>query len=306
MYVLFLWTLNFLWPCMEAVNINVTFTELSPKWKSPFPSTWNVTISTQTVKWKTGTCPGGFYCPQYNTGPVQCPLGTYYPYTGRPTVCTNPCPLNYYCINANTYEKCPNNTVSPLRSSSKLNCSCITGYSCTYTKQVNLHVVLHVPPSFWLSDPSIQQHFVQAVAEAAGVPVENVILENVLPHLGSRRLLEVIAGHDGGDSQQPVKAKLAAQPLVDLKSLQTPKIRSSLQSSIHKTGRMQVDHLRNKIGTAPSRTHATLVRARVMGATHITGLDTLLAKHPLMQRVKHKSWAVSSIHVEKQDVPAVK
>ena len=307
-YVLSVWTLYLFCVGTKAVVVNVTFTGLAPSWKNPLPATWNVTIVSQVTTWTYGNCPAGFYCPQYATDPIPCPLGTYYPYPKTTSVCTALCPLNYYCVDAKTYAKCPDNTGSQQGSSSKLDCKCKQGFTCTYTKQVNINVVLQVPPSFWLSDASIRQQFVQAVAQAAGVPVENVILENVLPHLGKRMLLGVESG-DLGALSGDLRSSSVAE--VDIRQTQggagtdvstIPQHRSLLRGEIMKRGKIQEKHAANRENALRARPRATLVRARVIGATQIDGLDVLLARHPLLKSAKHRSWPVSSIHVEKQSV----
>jgi len=208
-------------------------------------------------------------------------------------------------VDGKTAAKCPENTVSQLGSSSKLDCKCVTGFTCTYTKQVNINVVLQVPPSFWLSDVSIRQQFVQAVAQAAGVPVENVILENVLPHLGKRRLLGVESGDFGsavlgsGNTEVDVR-QMQGGAGTDVSTISQH--RSLLRGEIMKRGKIQAKHAANIENAMRARPRATLVRARVIGATQIDGLDVLLARHPLLKSAKHRSWPVSSIHVEKQSV----
>ena len=302
------WTLYLFCVGTEAVVVNVTFTGLASSWKNPLPATWNVTIVSRATTLTTGDCPAGFYCPQYATDPIPCPPGTYYPYPKKSTVCQGQCTINYYCVDGKTIAKCPDNTKSQQGSSSKLDCKCDQGFTCTYTKQVNINVVLQVPPSFWLSDVSIRQQFVQAVAQAAGVPVENVILENVLPHLGTRRLLGVESGGFGVLSDDLGSSNVVEVDIrqkqggagTDMSTIQQH--RSLLRGEIMKRGKIQVKHAANRENALRARPRATLVRARVIGATQIDGLDVLLARHPLLKSAKHRSWPVSSIHVEKQSV----
>jgi hypothetical protein len=85
-------------------------------------------------------------------------------------------------------KRCPANTFSlPSPSSSLLDCRCVAGYVCTYTKQIHAVITLDATflQTFGYAD---QQAFKASVAKAASVPVENVKILEIVSH-GGRRLL---------------------------------------------------------------------------------------------------------------------
>jgi hypothetical protein len=157
--------------CANAVYVvNVTFTGVGVGATLPLPSLWTMNITGDTILVNTGTCPAGFYCPPGTQAPVPCPLGTFWGRTGRDSVCTRSCPINHYCPDASAALPCPEHTTSPLGSSSKLQCACADGFQCTYSKEVQLHVLLQLPLKTWLGSAVVQSQFVKVVAAASGVP----------------------------------------------------------------------------------------------------------------------------------------
>ena len=181
--------------CANAVYVvNVTFTGVGVGATLPLPSLWTMNITGDTILVNTGPCPAGFYCPPGVQAPVPCPLGTLWGKTGLTVVCPRSCPIGFYCPDASAALPCPEHTTSPLGSSSKLQCVCVDGFQCTYSKEVQLHVLLQLPLKTWLGSAVVQSQFVKVVAAASGVPTENVHIQQVLPHLGNRRLLALRPG----------------------------------------------------------------------------------------------------------------
>ena len=157
------------------------------------------------------TCTSGNYCPLQSVNPTQCVAGTYNPSTGATNTsyclqcetgkysltvgssadCPN-CVAGSFCVNPTTIQACPTHTTSTQGSSSILNCRCLDGFQCSYTKQITATVTLNTSFSSFTSDAGgIQTAFKQQVALAAGVQPSQVIIKNVAPKTGGRRLLGV-------------------------------------------------------------------------------------------------------------------
>ena len=156
------------------------------------------------------TCPVGQYCDSQTTAvPTNCAAGTYNPSPGGPSntsciVCatgtysltigssTNcpTCAANSYCTNPTTIAPCPTHTASVSGSSSLLQCQCVPGYSCAYTKRITAVVTLNTSlTNFNGNVGGVQTSFLAAVASAAGVTPSQVVINNVASSGGSRRLL---------------------------------------------------------------------------------------------------------------------
>lgn len=195
---------------VSYVRLNVTITGMDAYATLTLPRNWTAQVVATQVSARTGVCPAGRYCPAYTRAPLVCPPGTYSTQTGRAQACAALCPSNSYCSDPASVADCPAHTTSPPGSVSRLDCACAQGYQCVYRKVVNLNVLLNIPIERWLSDPGLQQAFLDAVAAAAGVPTQNVVIGAVLPHSdapappsGNRRLLA--AG-------SPRRARLARAP----------------------------------------------------------------------------------------------
>jgi hypothetical protein len=238
--------------CVRAIYVvNVTFTGVAVGVNLTLPSNWTLSITGDTLIVKSGACPKGFYCPPNTQTPIPCRPGTRNVNIKRTTECSDLCLANWYCPDGVSYTKCPEHTTSPPGSSSKLQCICSeAGYQCTYSKEVQLHILLQLPLQQWLGSQLLRDKFVEIVAKASGVRVENVHIQQVLPHLGNRRLL----------------------------SLRHGKTHS-------KTG--------SKMGSSLT----TLVRATVVGAVEVKGLDSILAQHRLFRGSTLRNWPVSRLVV---------
>lgn len=75
-------------------------------------------------------CPLNNYCPANSQTPTSCPAGQYAPVTG--SVDCISCAAGLYCPQGNSLS-CPSNAISPVGSTSILNCSCNPGY---YTSDI--------------------------------------------------------------------------------------------------------------------------------------------------------------------------
>ena len=171
------------------------------------------TYQSQTGQSSCLDCPLGRYCPLVGTitpsncsigtfrgvtnGVSQadcspCALGTYDPITsGRTSNCAL-CPVNSYCISPVTISRCPINTVSLPGASSQLGCTCLPGYTCSYTKRITAVVTLNASLSDFDDDvKNIKTSFIAAIAAAAGVATSQVTIKNVVQHGAGRRLLAV-------------------------------------------------------------------------------------------------------------------
>lgn len=172
---------------------------------------WNVTVASDVLSTDIGECPAGSYCPSASVYPIPCPLGTYSDKKTTWSPCSSPCPSNWYCPDAATKKMCPEHTWSKEGSVSIVDCMCDGGYICTYKKQTNVNVILHLPFEMWQGNSTIQELLRLAVANAAGVSVGNVVIDYALPHLGgsggNRRSLQsmtrllniqcIVTGGDG-------------------------------------------------------------------------------------------------------------
>jgi hypothetical protein len=80
-------------------------------------------------------------------------------------------------------------------SSSILNCRCLEGFQCAYTKQITATVTLNASYTSFTSDVGgVQTAFKAQVAAAAGVLPSQVVIKNVAPKTSGRRLLEARDG----------------------------------------------------------------------------------------------------------------
>ena len=110
---------------------------------------------------------------------VRCAVGSYSSEAGRTAPCP-PCPANYACLAPDLILPCPANTASNASSSSMLQCQCVPGYSCTYTKRLIARVTLEQVPQEQLGNESFLLPFKQAVADACGVNATSVVIQSVL------------------------------------------------------------------------------------------------------------------------------
>jgi hypothetical protein len=137
------------------------------------------------------TCPVGSYC-SGGSSVTPCPLGTYSTLPGlkRASECQL-CAVNYFCPNNTVQIACPDNTVSAAGSSDLSQCTCRPGYRCIIAKVVHAEITLQITPADFTTD--VQAKYIAAVAAAAGVTPDKVIIMSVTPvTLGSaRRLLDM-------------------------------------------------------------------------------------------------------------------
>ena len=160
-------------------------------------------------------CPVGNFCPIQSVNPTQCVAGTFNPSVSRTNISdclacdtgkysltvgsSTDCPfcaVGSFCVNPTTIQACPAHTTSNSGSSSLLNCRCLEGFQCSYTKQITATVTLNTSYSSFTSDAGgIQTLFKAQVAAAAGVSPSQVIIRNVAPKVAVRRLLGLSSPH---------------------------------------------------------------------------------------------------------------
>ena len=136
------------------------------------------------------TCPPGYYCVGGN-GFTTCPLGTYSPNSAVSSIADCPsCAAGYFCPNTTTQVVCPPNTNSIAGASDLGECVCSAGYKCVVVKVVHAEIVLPIAASAF--DDAMRAQYIQALALAAGVSVNDVHIVSVqqVSLSGGRRLLE--------------------------------------------------------------------------------------------------------------------
>jgi len=150
------------------------------------------------------------YCPIATTTPIDCPIGTYRSTTGAAALadCAQ-CTVNNYCPQRSINPTaCPPNTASVAGSSSLLNCRCVEGYQCSYTKTITATVTLNSTATDFNADVGgVKTAFIAAVAAAAGVPISKVTILGVAAKTSGRRLLSLFAG-PSTDESIVVRAKV--------------------------------------------------------------------------------------------------
>jgi hypothetical protein len=187
-----------------TVRVNVTLGGFRLNQTLRAPSRWGAAVAWEATVESTGDCPAGRWCPGGLGEPKVCKAGTYSPYTGRVSPCgdSEACHANKYCPDPGVMVSCPAHTWSGYRSTSPLDCRCQEGFQCVYSKKVNLNMILHVPLGVWLSESGkmMRAAVIKAVAESAGVNIQDVQIDQALPYMstgaGSRRLLGNINNQD--------------------------------------------------------------------------------------------------------------
>ena len=112
----------------------------------------------------------------------SCSIGSY----GTPPDCS-PCP--------------PNTNSSVNHTSNLLDCRCLPGFICSYTKRINVRLTLKNITWDMLTLSGIANSpVIDAIAKAAGVPKENVIINGIFTSPSARRMMR---GQFLGDVRQP-------------------------------------------------------------------------------------------------------
>ncbi len=177
-------------------RVNVTFSGLPSGATILLPTNWTVTIISDTLSARSAQCPAGRYCPGNTSAPIACADGTFSNETGRQYDCTDPCPPNFFCTDPGWAQQCPQYTASSPGAVSKLDCQCISGYSCVYRKQISVKILVPVSLKTWLHDQTLQQALIEAITASAGVLPSSVVIDHALPHSQkSRRLLSRTTGY---------------------------------------------------------------------------------------------------------------
>lgn len=188
---------------IEGRLVRVTVSGVEWNWTAngTLPSNWVAGGATRlSLKNSTGDCPAGRYCPQGTIVPLMCPLGTFNTATRRSAPCNVLCAQGSYCPDPGKAVKCPNNTRSERGAVSQLGCACLPGFQCNYRRVLSVNVGLRIPYRVMLGSEGdgLRQALLRAVAETAGVSLDSVRIDKVLPGKvagGARRLL----GDGGAD-----------------------------------------------------------------------------------------------------------
>jgi len=122
------------------------------------------------------SCPFGYYCVP-GLPAQQCPIGSLVNGTGlaRAEDCPR-CPADFICPDIVTAKACPLNTAAPPGSTIMSMCTCKEGFSCTYVPTKT--AVVQLPMSI-AEFEKVRADFIKAVAEAAGVSPEQIIIINI-------------------------------------------------------------------------------------------------------------------------------
>jgi len=158
-------------------------------------------------------CTAGNYCPQNSSVPTPCAAGTFLGTSGGASCSpcsagtydattlgrTTPCPacaVNSYCLSALSQAPCPANTVSDAGAVSQLQCACVSGYSCTYTKRIAATVTLNNTSlaAFEADTGGVRTNFIATIAAAAGVKPAQVTIVNAQTHISGRRMRRLLLG----------------------------------------------------------------------------------------------------------------
>jgi len=163
-------------------------------------------------------CPAGRYCTG-GTSSQLCPLGSYSLASGVTRVqdCGR-CPAGFYCPNTTVVTACPSNTHSPVGSSDLGQCTCDAGYRCEVSKVVHAEVTL---PISVVDFEALRLQYRQAVAAAAGVSVDQVIIVSVTSSVGSGGARRLLADSDFTEVHTSIyDSKFVTKPHLALAGLQ--------------------------------------------------------------------------------------
>ena len=232
-------------------------------------------------------CPAGAYCPTQSVIPALCRAGTHratpgatqmsncllcLPGTyaidvGRISNCPV-CDANYYCRTSTLKEACPMHTTSAVASYSRLNCRCNPGYSCTYYKQLQAIVTLNSTLYEFNNDiGGVRTAFLNAMAAAANVTADHVVINGVVSHLlnpgGGRRLFSAVSQVEGTIEQEFALLTEADKP--------------SQEDAAGKPAMRTLLSIKRKAPVAMRR-EAIRVFASVNGSGRLHQLDKQLAK----------------------------
>ena len=122
----------------------------------------------------------GTYNNNTNAGSVaqclQCSPGKYSLTIGSPTDCPA-CASNSYCQNPTTISPCPAHTTAAASSYSLLQCRCVQGYVCTYSKTIFVSLVFNSTAINFGNDYNgVRTALISTVAEAAGVSASQILI----------------------------------------------------------------------------------------------------------------------------------
>jgi hypothetical protein len=143
------------------------------------------------VSWSSFSCPScsaGSYSPSGVSVCSKCAAG-FTSQAGSSTCIAVPCSVGYYGVGP-LCSPCPANTNSSGGFNlTVLDCRCLAGFVCTYTKQINVVLTLNSITWDMTTIAGLSQNaIIDAIAQAAGVPREKVVISSIF---SGRRLLRL-------------------------------------------------------------------------------------------------------------------
>ena len=198
-------------------------------------------------------CPAGFYCPAHSVAPTACVAGTHRDTPGatqqvdcelcmpgtysmeenRTSVCPA-CPIASYCPTSTSISHCPDHTTSTSGSYSVAACVCDAGYDCAMQKEIRATIRVNVTYSSFADDEGgVRTSFIAAVAAAANVTVDNVIINSISEARRLRRLLShyaTVVAHSKDPARDSLRMQAALKQAIHLKNLRK---RSEAKSALH-------------------------------------------------------------------------
>jgi hypothetical protein len=126
-------------------------------------------------------CTAGNYSDGGATECIKCDAG--FTSLEASSVCTliPPCPLGFYGLNPNCNPCPPHTNTSINHTSTLLDCRCLPGFVCTYTKRINLRLTLMNITWDMLDITGLaNSRVIDAIASAAGVSKDNVVITGIV------------------------------------------------------------------------------------------------------------------------------
>jgi len=159
--------------------------------------------------------------------------GTYSMEQSRTSVCPV-CPTGSFCPTSTTISRCPEHTNSTEGSYSVVACICDTGYDCSFQREIRATLRFNVSyASFTADEGGVRTNFIAAVAAAANVTVNNVVINSISEARRLRRLLShyaTVVAHSKDPARDALRMQAALKQAIHLKNIRK---RSEAKSALH-------------------------------------------------------------------------